>query len=272
MSATPPATLEGWYALHQIFRTDRAGVRALHLADRPGVAGEIDRVAYRITAPGEGWSVLSRLVGGGASWMLVHLRPTLEELAEVEDHISRSPLGSLLELRYDYLSVAEAGMYRATAEVAATEEPGSDAYREALEARLAEDRDNPYVQSRLYPDAPDELRYVSFYPMSKRRADPDNWYTLPIAERNRLMLAHGSTGRRYAGRVRQMITGSIGLDDWEWGVTLFARDPLDLKRIITEMRFDEASARYAEFGRFYTGIRFEPAEWAGRIGLRVEQS
>jgi len=272
MSATPPATLEGWFALHQIFRTDRAGVRALHLEDRPGAAREIDRLASGLTAADEGWSAFSRLVGGGADWMLVHLRPTLEALAEVEDRISRSPLGGLLELRYDYLSVAEAGMYRATAEVAAEHDAGSDGYREALERRLEEDRDNPYVRSRLFPEPPGEMRYISFYPMSKRREDPDNWYTLPIEERNRLMLAHGSTGRRYAGRVRQMITGSIGLDDWEWGVTLVARDPVDLKQIVTEMRFDEASARYAEFGRFYTGICFEPGEWARRIGLRVPES
>jgi chlorite dismutase len=105
------------------------------------------------------------------------------------------------------------------------------------------------------------MKYVSFYPMSKRRAPGVNWYTLPVEERSRLMREHGMTGRRFAGRIFQVITGSLGLDDWEWGVTLFARDPLDFKRIVTEMRYDEASALYGEFGEFVTGIRFAPDEW-----------
>jgi chlorite dismutase len=110
------------------------------------------------------------------------------------------------------------------------------------------------------------MKYVSFYPMSKRRAVDQNWYALDVRERSRLMRDHGMTGRRYAGKVFQVITGSIGLDDWEWGVTLFARDPLDFKRLVTEMRFDEASAVYGEFGRFFTGIRFAPSDWGALLG------
>jgi chlorite dismutase len=97
--------------------------------------------------------------------------------------------------------------------------------------------------------------------MSKRRVHPDNWYSLPVTERNRLMREHGLTGRRYAGRVFQVITGSTGLDDWEWGVTLFAKDPLEFKRIVTEMRYDEASAKYGEFGEFFTGVKLSAAEF-----------
>jgi chlorite dismutase len=97
--------------------------------------------------------------------------------------------------------------------------------------------------------------------MSKRRAPEQNWYSLTLEERSRLMYSHGLTGRRYAGRVMQIITGAIGLDAWEWGVTLFAKNPLDFKRLVTEMRFDEASARYAEFGDFYVGRKAEPGEW-----------
>jgi chlorite dismutase len=97
------------------------------------------------------------------------------------------------------------------------------------------------------------MPYVSFYPMSKRRDAAQNWYTLTLDDRSRLMQAHGLTGRRYAGKVQQVITGAIGLDKWEWGVTLFARDPLQFKKLVTDMRFDEVSAKYAEFGDFYVG-------------------
>ena len=109
------------------------------------------------------------------------------------------------------------------------------------------------MRRRLYPPRPSEMPYVCFYPMSKRRDAGQNWYTLTLEERSRLMYAHGLTGRRYAGRVQQIITGSIGFENWEWGVTLFAKDPLDVKKLVTDMRFDEVSARYAEFGDFFMG-------------------
>ncbi|MGH9263696.1 MAG: chlorite dismutase family protein [Acidimicrobiales bacterium] len=111
------------------------------------------------------------------------------------------------------------------------------------------------LESRLHPRLPPEgKRVVCFYPMSKRRSATGNWYMLPYEERRRLMEGHGRKGREFAGRVLQLITGSTGLDDWEWGVTLFAADPADLKACVYEMRFDPASAVYAEFGAFYTGL------------------
>jgi hydrogen peroxide-dependent heme synthase len=176
--------------------------------------------------------------------------------------VKRSPLGVRLRLAYDYLSVTEAGLYHATAEVAREREPRSAGYEEELAIRAEEELASPHVRTRLYPVVPEEMRYVSFYPMSKRRIEGQNWYTLPIEERNRLMREHGLTGRRYGGRVFQVITGSVGLDDWEWGVTLFSRDPLEFKRIVTEMRYDEASSVYSEFGEFYTGIRVAPGDWS----------
>ena len=97
------------------------------------------------------------------------------------------------------------------------------------------------------------MPYICFYPMSKRRVPGQNWYAQTLDERSRLMQAHGRTGRRYAGRVVQIITGSIGFEAWEWGVTLFAADPLDFKKLVTDMRFDEVSATYAEFGDFFVG-------------------
>jgi chlorite dismutase len=120
------------------------------------------------------------------------------------------------------------------------------------------DRQREAMKPRLWPEIP-PARYVCFYPMDRRRGEEKNWYTLPIEERQRQMEEHGKIGRRYAGAVRQIITGSIGFDDWEWGVDLFADDPLVFKKLIYEMRFDEVSAVYALFGQFVVGVRV-PAE------------
>jgi chlorite dismutase len=110
-------------------------------------------------------------------------------------------------------------------------------------------------EARLHPTLPpDGKRAWCFYPMSKRRHPGQNWFTLPFEERKELMYAHGTSGRRFAGRVLQVVTGSTGVDDYEWGVTLFAVEPDDLKEVVYTMRFDEASANYAEFGPFYTGM------------------
>jgi chlorite dismutase len=114
---------------------------------------------------------------------------------------------------------------------------------------------------RLYPQLPPEgKRAICFYPMSKRRNEGQNWYALPYQERDALMRSHGATGRTFAGRVLQLITGSTGIDDYEWGVTLFAVHPDDLKDVVYTMRFDEVSAQYAEFGPFYTGLIGDTAE------------
>jgi chlorite dismutase len=168
---------------------------------------------------------------------------------------------------YDYLSVTEAGLYHATAQAARDHGAGTPEFRAALETARAEELASAHVRSRLYPEVPEGMRYLSFYPMTKRRTGAENWYTLDVAERSRLMRDHGMTGRQYAGRVFQVITGSVGFDEWEWGVTLFARDPLEFKRIVTEMRYDEASALYGEFGRFFTGIRLAPGDWEEVLGV-----
>jgi len=268
MSALAPATAEGWYALHQAFQVDWAGLRRDPPSDE--VLTGIGRSLAEILASGdeEGWSALFRLVGGGADFLLLHFRDSLEGLAGVQAEVARSPAAELLHPAWDYLSVTEAGFYHATAEAAASNPPGSDAFAADLGARVDAEVASAHVRSRLYPPLPEGMRYLSFYPMSKRRDHPHNWYSLPIEERSRMMRAHGLVGRRYAGKVSQVITGSIGLDDWEWGVTLFARDPLDFKRLVTEMRFDEASALYGEFGSFVTGILSSPAEVVGLLEPR----
>ena len=135
-----------------------------------------------------------------------------------------------------------------------------------MAARVESERASAHIQRRLYPTQPDDMPYVCFYPMSKRRVPGQNWYTLPLEERSRLMMAHGMTGRGYAGRVSQVITGAIGFDAWEWGVTLFAADPLAFKKIVSDMRFDEVSALYADFGEFFVGRTMSAQDWVASLG------
>jgi hydrogen peroxide-dependent heme synthase len=263
MSELAPATLEGWYSLHQMCAVDFRAVRALDAADRIVLAREAAELLVTLAAPGaRGWSRVYQLVGGGADLMFVHFRETLDELAQVQLQLRRSQLGSLLRVAYDFTSVTEAGLYHATAQAATQAKPHSKEYYALLAEEAAAERASEHVRIRLFPVIPDGMRYVCFYPMSKRRTHPDNWYALPVDDRNRMMQEHGLSGRRYAGRVFQIITGAIGFDDWEWGVTLYARDPLEFKRIVTELRYDEASARYGEFGEFFTGVEID----AGAIG------
>ena len=248
--AYPPETLEGWYALHQVFRAPPSGE-----ADIPQIQ---ERSARIFESQGRGWSAVAQLIGSKSDILAVHFRPTLEELATVQAGMRRLACTFELELTYSFLSVTEAGLYHLTAQLArdAVTRNGSVGDREYmadLTQRSAAERENPHVQRRLYPQLPPDMPYVCFYPMSKRRDAGQNWYQLSLDERSRLMHAHGMTGRRYAGRILQIISGAIGLDAWEWGVTLFAKDPLDFKKLVTDMRFDEVSAKYAEFGDFYVG-------------------
>jgi peroxiredoxin len=270
-NAYPAETVDGWYALHQMLQVDRAALRALgpeRLANAVrSAAVTLDALA---TPEEAGWSAVVPLVGSPADVMLVHLRPTLDALAAIQSRLGCLTLFDALKPVYSFLSITEVGMYHVAARAArdARERGGAvgdDAFREQLATRIDKERTAEHVQRRLFPTPPDDMPYMSFYPMSKRRAVGQNWYTLAVEERSRMMVAHGTTGRRYAGRVVQIVTGAIGLDAWEWGVTLFARDPLDFKKIVTEMRFDEASANYAEFGDFYVGKRTAPAEWLATL-------
>jgi len=260
--AHPPETLEGWYALHQVWSAPPDLAREAKARDR--AATTLDEVSAGDEAGG-GWSAGVRLMGSRADVMLVHFRATLDAIGDVQRRVQAEPLFRRLSPVYSFLSITEAGLYHLSAELAAAADArggavGDDVYRQAVKDRSAVERDKPHVRSRLFPPLPPEMPYVCFYPMSKRR-DPDaNWYALPISARSRLMEAHGMTGRRYAGRIVQIITGAIGLDAWEWGVTLFARDPLDFKKLVTDMRFDEVSAKYAAFGEFFVGRLLPPAE------------
>ena len=271
--AYPPLTLEGWYAHHQLLTVDRERLRAMPTAERDAAAEGLAAVLDGMRAPAEGgWTAPALLVGAQADAMVVHFRPTLDALGQAQRRVLHAPLGELLRPAVTYLSVTEAGMYQvagqlAKAALARGGSVGDAEYEAEAERRLATEREDARTQRRLYPPLPEDKPYVCFYPMSKRRAVGQNWYEQTLEERNRLMWAHGKTGRKYAGRVFQVISGSVGFDAWEWGVTLFAADPLEIKRIVTEMRFDEVSARYAEFGAFYVGRVVEPRAWVrGLLG------
>src|SRR5688572_12735329 len=274
-TAHPPETAEGWYALHQIFSADRRALRALDTGRRAAIGSSaVEHLCGLIRqndgSAGGGWSALVTLIGSPGDVMLVHFRDTLDALGETQTAIAREPLFDYLNPVYSFLSVTEAGFYHITAEagteaVARGGQVGDATYTSRIADRVKAELASPHVRGRLYPPLPAEMPYVSFYPMSKRRDAEQNWYALTLAERSRLMIAHGLTGRRYAGRVVQVITGAIGLSAWEWGVTLFARDPLDFKRIVTDMRFDEASAKYAEFWEFYVGRISSPEGWVGDL-------
>ncbi|HEX2721937.1 MAG TPA: chlorite dismutase family protein [Gemmatimonadaceae bacterium] len=249
--APPPETIEGWYSLHQVFRRIPGAPAA---KDEDAVLN-IDLAGLQ---SGEGWSIRVDLIGSTADFMLIHFRETLDEIAMVRDVIGALFAEMPVELVYNFLSVTEAGLYHATAELAALAierggEVGDELYSAAMAKRVKSERASEHVKRRLYPPLPAGMPYVCFYPMSKRRAAGQNWYALPLDERSRLMQSHGLTGRRYAGRVQQIITGAIGFEPWEWGITLFAKDPLDFKKLVTDMRFDEVSAQYAEFGEFFVG-------------------
>jgi chlorite dismutase len=269
--AHPPETTEGWYALHQIFAWDRPALRAIPAEQIPSLRHRAGEVLGTLAVPTSGgWSAVVPLIGNRADVMLVHFRPTLDALGEAQRQLAAVPLFDSLKPVYSFLSVTEAGLYHASAQLAAAAqarggEVGDETYRSEMAKRVDAERASTHLKRRLFPVQPPDMPYVCFYPMSKRRAPGQNWYALPLEERSRLMLAHGTTGRSYAGRVVQVITGALGFDAWEWGVTLFASDPLAFKKIVTDMRFDEVSAEYAEFGDFFVGKTVPAADWVAGL-------
>jgi len=199
--------------------------------------------------------------------MLVHFRDSFDDLNQAELTLDRTGLREFLEPVHSYLSVIELGLYRSSVELfrgltSRGVTPLSDEWNREIAETI--ERQKYAMRPRLFPKIPDS-RYLCFYPMDRKRGEEKNWYMLPIEERQRQMEEHGMVGRRYAGKVQQIITGSIGFDDWEWGVDLFAPDPAVFKKLIYEMRFDQVSAEYALFGQFFVGLRCpveKLGEWA----------
>jgi len=257
-----PETLEGWWLLHQMFKVSWPAWQALPTAERRQKAAETARALAAMERGHEGSSVPCALLGHKGDLMLIHFRRSLEELEAAQLSVDRLDLAAFLQATTSYVSVVELGMYEMTAQIHARLggrglEPGSEPFEQAFDTEMEEQEKR--VEGRLFLDVPPR-RHVCFYPMNKRRGEAKNWYAVPFEERARMMRDHGVVGRRFAGAVTQIISGSIGYDDWEWGVDLFADDPLVFKKLVYEMRFDDASAWYAEFGSFFVGLQFSPSE------------
>ena len=265
---TPPVplTAEGYSVLHQMMRFRRTAWRMLPEAERAAIAEEASSLLSAMEQNSGGQSALYSLIGHKGDLMFVHFRESFADLNQAELKLANLRLSDYLEPMSSYLSIIELGLYDSTVKIykELTDqgiEPHSDQWKAEIECKLGRHREA--MRPRLFPEIPTH-RYISFYPMDRRRGEDKNWYKLPIEERARQMNEHGLIGRRYAGEVKQIITGSIGFDDWEWGVDLFADDPLVFKKLIYEMRFDEVSAVYALFGHFYLGVRC-PASGLDRL-------
>ncbi|HEU5451833.1 MAG TPA: hydrogen peroxide-dependent heme synthase [Terriglobales bacterium] len=254
-----PITLEGASVLHQMVRFRWPEWRKLSPSEREKLAHQAAEVLGSLEPSN---TALYSLLGHKGDLLLVHFRPTFDELKQVELQLAGLGLADYFEITKSYLSVVELGLYESSLKLyRSLKERGVAPHSPEWNAEIEDvaKRQSEAMKARLWPDIPGS-RYVCFYPMDRRRGEDKNWYTLPIEERQRQMDEHGMVGRRYAGKVRQIITGSIGFDDWEWGVDLFADDPLVFKKLIYEMRFDEVSAVYALFGMFIVGVRVPAAK------------
>ncbi len=263
MPVTDVPVSEGWGVLHLFFHLQRGVLEDTTSAAKDFVA-RLQAFDARDDYQVHAFSVL----GQKADFGLLVLGPDLAVLDELTVELAASPLGAALVPAASYVSLTETSEYTPTEDDERARLKAEEFEGEALEAGLYDFRQRmvAYREHRLHPRLPSK-RVIGFYPMSKRREGADNWYALDFATRKELMAGHGRIGRTYRGRVLQMITGSVGLDDWEWGVTLLADDPKALRDIVYEMRFDEVSARYGEFGPFVTGLVMEPAALTRHLGL-----
>lgn len=260
-----PLTIDGSAILHQMFRIRWQAWKTLSTAAQQSVVEEATSVLTKMEQGQQGAANASALfsqLGHKGDLLLVHFRPSFDELNAAELQLANLLLMEFLEPTTSYLSTVELGLYEASVRLYTSLleqglQPYTPEWDQAAEAALARQRE--VMASRISPAIP-ARRYLCFYPMDKKRGEVQNWYKVPIAERQKMMREHGMVGRRYAGRVNQIISGSVGFDDWEWGVDLFADDPLVFKQLVYEMRFDEASALYGLFGTFYLGLRIPAAE------------
>jgi len=250
MKREPPQTEEGWYVLHDLRHVDWDAWREAPERDRErALTDGIDYLEYfeGVEDSTEGQTAVYTVLGDKADIMIVHLRPTMADLDAAERQFEQTEFARFTEQATSYVSVTEASGYTEKA-------------REYFEGEVDDDSGlAQYIQARLHPDIPDD-EFVCFYPMSKRRDPDQNWYDLPFAERAEHIKRHGDIGRQYGGKVSQMIAGSIGFDDYEWGITLWSDDMTHVKDLLTQMRFDPSTSKFAEFGSFYVGRRFAPAD------------
>jgi chlorite dismutase len=274
-----PLTLEGSSLLHQVFRFDWKAWRATPAVDRDRIAAEFASVLSKLerktsneTSPDAPiQTALFSELGHKGDLILIHFRDSFEALNQVELDLAQTDFYGYLTPTHSYVSVVELGLYESTRKTyEAASAKGLAAHTPEWKAEIAASlqRGAEAMAPRLFPAVPD-AKYLCFYPMDRLRAEDKNWYTVPFAERQRMMHEHGLIGRRYGDVVKQIISGSIGMDDWEWGVDLFAEDPVVFKKLIYEMRFDEVSAVYALFGSFYLGVRLPIENLAGWLNGKL---
>ncbi len=242
----------GWGVTHLLLRAWRG---------QPGGQDIADAVA-EFAADENSQVIAFSVLGARADFGLMALGPDVDAL----DRLTKRVLSGPADAVDSFFSLTELSEYTST----------ENDERARLEAEGAEDIDSTlsafrermaaYQEARLHPNLPDK-RLIAFYPMSKTRTPGANWYELPFGERKAMMRGHATVGRKYAGRILQLITGSTGLDDWEWGVTLLADDPVAIKEIVYEMRFDPVSATYGEFGPFWVGLAMTIEQALSRVGL-----
>ncbi|HKE37467.1 MAG TPA: hydrogen peroxide-dependent heme synthase [Candidatus Baltobacteraceae bacterium] len=259
-----PESLEGWWILHRMFVLDRRAWDALPEKRRNKYCGHAIDLIDHLKNTENGDLSLTQLVGGKGDLMLTHYARTFEGLSYAQTLIDKLELRDFLRPHSSYVSVLELGLYDATGKIHSELSdrglaPQSTEWKAAFDELVRKQADNPHVAPRLWARIP-QRRYACFYPMNKRRGEVQNWYLLGFDARAKMMSEHGVVGRSYHGQVTQVISGSIGYDDYEWGVDLYADDPIVFKKLIYEMRFDEVSARYAEFGSFWSGLQFSPEE------------
>ena len=260
--AEPVVAREGGGVLHLFHRVDHAVARTLS-------PGAVKDLVTTLEALGEDTQVhLFSVFGHKADIMTMVIDPDWSVLRRVQTAIDASAAAEALTLEWSYLSITEGSEYSTTPEQYREQMAEKVDDPEQLDRMVEEfaERMEKYTDNKLHPRMP-EWELACFYPMSHRREGEDNWYSLDFERRKELMAEHGKSGRAYTGRVLQLVSGSTGLDDWEWGVTLFAHDMYDIKDIVYRLRYDEASARFAEFGPFVIGMRRTPAQLVTELGL-----
>jgi chlorite dismutase len=262
---------QGWHCLHLFYRIEFGQWQLMAPEEQRAAKTRLSSLVQEVRALESTQLLTLSVVTPKADLAFMLITPDLHVANRIEKQLSLALGPDVLVPVYSYLSLTEESEYRTTPEEYAAileneqnVEPGSEEFAHSMAA--FEERMKHYHHERVYPTLPD-WPVVSFYNMSKRRGEQRNWYALPYEDRRRLMLGHGAIGRQFAGRVKQLITGSTGLDDAEWGVTLFARDTFQIKAIVYEMRFDPVSAEYGEFGEFYIMLQLPLDELFRRLQL-----
>ncbi len=263
---------EGWHVLHLFYQIDHAQWSMLNDEEQLEAKTELSRLIQEIRSTPDTQLLTFSIVSPKADVAFMMLTPDLHTANKFEKRISLALGPDILNPCFSYFSLTETGEYMTSPEEYANEtlkteqglDEDSDEYKRSLDEFTQ--RIEKYSRDKLYPTLPDWPVFC-FYSMAKRRGEHNNWYALDFTTRKKLMAAHGRVGRQWHGKIRQLITGSIGLDESEWGVTLFSKDSYEIKEIVYRMRFDEVTVKYGEFGDFYIGIQLHLNELFRRVGL-----